>query len=215
MTQKTITHGALYIVAAPSGAGKTSLVRAALEAMPGLALSVSHTTRPARPGEQDGVHYHFVAHTAFAALRAQGAFLESAEVFGNYYGTARHTVQTLLDSGRDVILEIDWQGARQVRAAFPSAIGIFILPPSRTTLASRLTARAQDSLQVIAGRMRAAVQEMSHYAEFDYLIVNDEFDTALAELLCLFRTERLRCARQAARRDALITALLAEDPGVR
>ncbi|MFA7096870.1 MAG: guanylate kinase [Gammaproteobacteria bacterium] len=205
---KNGTAGALYIVAAPSGAGKTSLVKALVDSMPGIAVSVSHTTRPMRPGEQDGVHYHFVDVATFQAMVDQGDFLEHARVFDNYYGTSHSTLLERLRAGTDVILEIDWQGARQVRAKIPDSIGIFILPPSRAVLEQRLRARATDSEEVIARRMRDAVAEMSHYDEFDYLVVNDDFNTALEDLRAIFRAHRLRRESQVARLGGRLRDLL-------
>lgn len=200
--------GTLYIVSAPSGAGKTSLVKALVEAVPQVQVSVSHTTRPPRPGEQDGVHYHFVDTGTFERMAAEGGFLEHARVFDNYYGTARATLFEQLSSGADVILEIDWQGARQVRAALPEAVGIFILPPSRAVLEQRLRARGQDGEEVIARRMRAAIDEMSHWAEFDYLVINDDFGTALEDLKAILRARRLRREPQAGRHQGLLGELL-------
>lgn len=202
-------NGTLYVVSAPSGAGKTSLLKALREARPELRVSVSHTTRAMRPGEQDGVHYHFTAVDAFQAMVARGEFLEHAQVHGNFYGTHRGSVQALLDAGAEVILEIDWQGARQVRAVWPEAIGVFILPPSRAALEARLQGRGQDSAEVIARRVAAAREEMLHHAEYDYLVVNDRFETALAELTALVDAQRLRHAAQARRHAALLAALLA------
>ena len=199
----------LYVVSAPSGAGKTSLVKALLEKTTELAVSVSHTTRPPRPGEKDGVDYHFVDMPTFEAMIDQGAFLEHAKVFDNYYGTARSSALERLEGGADVILEIDWQGAAQVRAAMPECVGIFILPPSRGGLEERLRGRGQDSDEVIARRMRDAVNEMSHYEEFDYLVVNDDFDTALQELRAVVVARRQRRVAQQNRRAALIRELLA------
>ncbi len=207
MSQSPI--GTLYIFSAPSGAGKTSLVKALLEATDGIEVSVSHTTRPPRPGEVDGVDYHFVDVPTFEKMVAEGAFLEHARVFDNYYGTARASVETRLQAGVDVILEIDWQGARLVRAQFPDAVGVFILPPSREALEERLRGRGQDSDEVIARRMRDAVSEMSHYAEFDYLVINDDFDTALEELRAIVTCHRLATPRQQARHADLLARLLA------
>lgn len=196
---KPAAPGTLYIISAPSGAGKTSLVKALVESAPGIAVSVSHTTRAKRPGEQDGVHYHFIDPGLFQSMVAQGGFLEHAQVFDNYYGTARATLLARLQAGVDVILEIDWQGARQVRERMPGCVSIFILPPSRAALEQRLRARAQDSEETIARRMRDAVAEMSHYGEFDYLVVNDDFNTALEDLKAIFRAQRLRREAQAER----------------
>ena len=199
--------GTLFIVAAPSGAGKSSLVNALLEREPGMLLSISHTTRAPRPGEEDDRHYHFVNRGVFEQLVARDAFLEHAEVFGNLYGTAREMVEEKLRSGRDVLLEIDWQGARQVRAKLP-CVSIFILPPSREELARRLRTRAQDSEAAIARRSAEARKEISHHAEFDFLIVNDDFAAALADLRAIVTCQRLRCAAQRERYAALIDDLL-------
>ena len=188
--------GTLYIISAPSGAGKTSLVHALLEACPGLTVSVSHTTRAQRAAEQDGVHYHFVDESRFVSMIDDGAFLEHAKVFGNRYGTAIGPVLDRLRQGIDVILEIDWQGARQVREAMPQAVSIFILPPSRIELEQRLRGRGQDSDAVIARRMCDAVSEMSHHAEYDYLVVNDDFREARSDLMSIIRARRLRAAAQ-------------------
>jgi guanylate kinase len=174
--------GRLFVIAAPSGAGKTSLVRALLQREPGLRVCVSHTTRPRRPTEVDGRDYHFVSVERFRELVAADGFLEYAPVFDNYYGTSRAALEAAFGAGHDVILEIDWQGARQVRARVPDCIGIFVLPPSRETLEQRLRNRRTDSDEVIARRLRDAVDDMSHYAEFDYVVVNDDFETAVADL---------------------------------
>lgn len=176
------SEGQLFVVAAPSGAGKTSLVNALVERDPRLVISVSFTTRPARPGEVDGRHYHFTDAATFARMLQGDEFLEHAEVFGHHYGTHRATTRKLLDRGRDVILEIDWQGARQVRETFPGCHSIFILPPSLDSLRKRLGKRAQDSADIIEERMRQARAEISHCPEFDYVVVNDVFADALAEL---------------------------------
>ncbi len=200
--------GTLYIVAAPSGAGKSSLVRALADSALQLKLSVSHTTRLPRPGEHDGVHYHFVSEDVFTAMLGQDAFLEHAAVFDHCYGTARAPVLKQLDSGHDVILEIDWQGARQVRSAYRDALSIFILPPSRQALEQRLRARRQDSDMVIARRMAAATDEISHYDEFDYLIVNDDFSTALEDLRAILHGQRLRTSAQVQQHGELIASLL-------
>jgi guanylate kinase len=207
-------RGNLYVVSAPSGGGKTSLTRALVPKLAerGIAatISVSYTTRAPRPGEQDGVHYHFVDEAAFLDMVGRGAFLEHAEVFGRRYGTGRERTEQLLAAGQDVILDIDWQGARQVRAAAPGAIGIFILPPSLPVLEQRLRARAQDSEEVVARRMAAARAEMSHWEEYDFLIVNEAFERALDELVSLFIAARLRRNGQAERHKALIAQLLAK-----
>ncbi len=201
-------QGTLYIISAPSGAGKTSLVRKLLEATSDLVLSVSHTTRYMRPGEQNGVHYHFVTTEEFQAVAAAGGFLEHAQVFDNHYGTAKASVEAQLTGGDDVILEIDWQGARQVRAAFPACESIFILPPSRQALEQRLRARGQDSEANIQRRMREAETEMSHYGEYDYLVVNDDFHEAVQDLRAIVRGRRLERERQQARLGKLLKDLL-------
>jgi guanylate kinase len=200
--------GTLYIISAPSGAGKTSLVKALLARVDGVAVSVSHTTRAPRPGEQDGVDYHFIDKARFETLVTAGEFLEHAQVFGNYYGTRRATLEERLKAGLDVILEIDWQGARQAFEAFPHAVKVFILPPSRGALYRRLQGRGQDSEEVIQRRMAEAVSEMRHYDEYHYLVFNDEFDTALAELEALFRAGRLRCEVQRRRYAVELKGLL-------
>ncbi len=200
--------GTLYIFSAPSGAGKTSLVKALLTKTDGIEVSISHTTRARRPGEQDGVDYHFISRDEFERMVAANAFLEHAQVFDNFYGTARASIETRLAAGADVILEIDWQGARQVRAWKADAVSVFILPPSRAALEERLRGRGQDSDEIIARRMRDAVSEMSHHGEFDYLVINDDFDTALGELETIVRAGRLRQPRQAARHADLLAALL-------
>ena len=203
-----MASGTLYILSAPSGAGKTSLLKALRERDDALHVSVSHTTRPMRPGEEDGRHYHFVGHEVFRRMVADGAFLEHAEVFGNFYGTSEAEVRAQLELGRDTVLEIDWQGARQVRERIPEAVSIFILPPGPEALHDRLSARGQDSDEVIEGRMRQAVSEMSHYDEFDYLVINDDFDTALGELAAVVNARRLRLSVQASRHAERIRALL-------
>jgi len=201
-------RGTLFIVSAPSGAGKTSLVKALLDSTPGLTVSISHTTRAMRPGERDGVDYHFVDAAGFQAMVSAGAFLEHARVFDNYYGTSVAAVRERLDQGLDVILEIDWQGARQVRRALPEAVSIFVLPPSRAALEQRLRGRGQDSHEIIARRMRDARSESSHFGEYDFLVINDDFDTALAELRAIVQAQRLRQEPQAARYRRLIDELL-------
>jgi len=199
-----MNKGILFILSAASGAGKTSLIKALLECESDLHLAVSFTTRTPRPSEQNGVHYHFVAPERFRQMVAAGEFLEHAQVFGNHYGTAESAVRSQLEQGRDLLLEIDWQGARQVRTRFPQAVSIFVLPPSAQALEQRLHNRGLDSHQVIANRMATARSEVSHYAEYDYLVVNDRFDTALNDLACLVRAERLRCAYQAPRLGPLL-----------
>jgi guanylate kinase len=190
-------HGRLFVIAAPSGAGKTSLVTALLASEPRLRLSVSHTTRQRRPTEQDGREYHFVSVPQFERLVARGEFLEHARVFDNYYGTARGFVEERLRQGYEVILEIDWQGARQVRRAVPDCVSVFILPPSRRALAERLSRRATDSAETIARRLAEATADMSHYREFDYVIVNDDFAQAVSDLrrIVAGRAEDLTSAR--------------------
>jgi len=200
--------GMLYIVAAPSGGGKTSLVSALLEADSGIKLSVSYTTRPPRPGEVDGVNYHFVDEARFLEMVADGAFLEHAEVFGCYYGTAQVSVESQLSHEIDVILEIDWQGAQQVRKLMPDCRSIFIVPPSREELERRLRGRGQDSDEVITRRTSEAVEEMSHYGEFDYLVVNDDFELALSDLKSIFHTRRLETVVQSQVLAGQLTQLL-------
>jgi guanylate kinase len=192
--------GALFIVSAPSGGGKTSLVKAVLEVEPELRLSVSHTTRPPRPGEVNGRHYHFASPAEFERMLEAGEFLESAEIYGNRYGTSQKWVERELAEGRDVLLEIDWQGAQQVRRLMRQAVSIFILPLSPEVLAARLKGRGQDSPQVVERRLAAAREEVSHVAEYDYVIINDDFDRAALDLRSIFRAERLKLARQLARR---------------
>lgn len=198
----------LYVISAPSGAGKTSLVKALIEQLPGVEVSISHTTRAMRPGEEDGVHYHFVDQARFLELADQAAFLEHAEVFGNYYGTSQQGVLDQLATGKDVILEIDWQGARQVRKLMPECLGIFIVPPSREVLEERLRGRGQDSEEVIARRMLEAVSEMSHFPEFDFLVINDDFDQALEELKAILIANRLNMPRQEQTHTELLEALV-------
>lgn len=188
--------GTLFIVSAPSGAGKTSLVNALIQRCPDLRVSVSHTTRSMRPGEVNGVNYHFVSEEVFRAMLLRSEFLEHAQVFGNMYGTSQTWVEQQLAAGTDVILEIDWQGAQQVKRLMPRTRAIFILPPSRATLQQRLNTRGQDDSNVIAARMAEAVEEMSHYIESDYLVVNQDFDAALAELQAIITAQRLRTPRQ-------------------
>ncbi|CAG0975855.1 guanylate kinase [Methylophilaceae bacterium] len=199
--------GNLFIVAAASGTGKTSLVKALLAADPRIALSVSYTTRQPRPGEVDGVDYHFVDEARFLKMLEEGEFLECAEVHGARYGTSQRRVENCLKTGDDLILEIDWQGAAQVRNLMPAVISIFILPPSIDTLARRLKTRAQDSEEVIARRLNAAREEMSHVAEFDYVIMNDDFQAALEDLHAVIRAQRLKCDRQLAQHQGLLNSL--------
>ena len=209
MMQSNSPQGTLYVFAAPSGAGKTSLVKALVDKSDGIEVSVSHTTRAPRPGEVDGVNYHFTDVAAFNAMVNEGAFLEHAQVFDNFYGTASANINERLAAGVDVILEIDWQGARQVRQQFPDSLGVFILPPSRQALEDRLRGRGQDGDEVIARRMQDAVSEMSHYAEFDFLVINDDFDTALEELGAIITTNRLRTPLQASQHGEMLDELLA------
>ena len=205
-----MAEGTLYIISAPSGAGKSSLLRSLLESSgDDVVLSVSHTTRKPRPGEVDGKDYHFVDNETFQAMVGRGEFLEDAQVFDNFYGTAQKSVEEQLAKGLDVILEIDWQGARQVRHLIADAVGIFILPPSRAALEERLKGRGQDDDAVIERRMRDAVSEMSHYSEYDYLIINDVFQQACDDLAAVIRGSRLRSAGQQQRHAALLTSLLA------
>ncbi len=203
-----MSKGTLYIISAPSGAGKTSLVRELVSSNEHIVVSVSHTTRAMRPGEQDGVDYHFVAKDAFLEMVDSSAFLEHASVFDNYYGTSQQHVEQQLQNGHDVILEIDWQGARQVRELFPESLSVFILPPSLEALKQRLNSRGQDSEEIIERRMNDAVNEMSHYAEFDYLLVNDDFDAALQQLRCIFSANRLRQLHQQRVLEKLLIDLL-------
>ncbi|MDC9581951.1 guanylate kinase [Xenorhabdus sp. PR6a] len=207
-----MNQGTLYIVSAPSGAGKSSLIQALLKTQPlyDTQVSVSHTTRQARPGENHGEHYFFVTVDEFQNMISNDEFLEYACVFGNYYGTSRKVIEETLASGVDVFLDIDWQGAQQIRQKMPAGRSIFILPPSREELLRRLRGRGQDSEEVIAKRMAQAVAEMEHYNEYDYVIINDDFNTALADLQSIIRSERLRLDRQTQRHDALISKLLAD-----
>lgn len=204
---KTST-GILYIIAAPSGAGKTSLVKALIENINNLAVSVSHTTRAQRSGEEHGNHYYFASEQTFVDMIHTGAFLEYARVYDYYYGTSKESVLQLLATGTDVVLEIDWQGAAQIRQLFPAAISIFILPPSRDALKSRLQERAQDPEKIINKRMAKAAEEISHYAEFDFLVVNDDFAKALADLQSIIYCQRLKTDRQASLHSQLLTHLL-------
>lgn len=201
--------GTLYIVSAPSGAGKTSLVKALLDAQPQVRVSVSHTTRPMRPGEVDGVNYHFVSREEFLERLEHDEFLEHAEVFGNLYGTSQRWLEQTLSEGFDLILEIDWQGAQQVRRLMPQTKSIFILPPTQGALRQRLTNRGQDSDDVIEKRMREAVSEMTHYVEYDYLVINDDFAHALIDLQAIFRANQLLQTAQQQRFEAMLGQLLA------
>ena len=200
--------GNLYVVAAPSGAGKTTLVRLLLEQEAAVQLSISYTTRAPRAGETDGRDYHFVDATEFQAMIARQEFLEWAEVHGNFYGTSKKWIADQLAADRDVLLEIDWQGAQQVRALFPQAIGVFILPPSMEELTRRLTGRGTDSPDVIARRLAAAQAEMRHVGEFDYVIINDQLAHALDDLRAVVRASRLGCGVQRARHAALFQRMI-------
>jgi len=204
-----VVTGVLYTVSAPSGAGKTSLVKALVSEDAGIDLSVSHTTRARREGEVDGRDYHFVAEAEFRRMIDAADFIEHARVFGNLYGTSEGAVRDQLQAGRDVLLEIDWQGARQVKRGFPEAVAVFILPPSREALERRLLGRGQDSPETVSARMAGAIREIEHYAESDFLIVNEDFDLALNELRAIVRAQRVRFAAQSERHEALISALLA------
>ncbi|GAB3024671.1 guanylate kinase [Bowmanella dokdonensis] len=205
--------GNLFILAAPSGAGKSSLIKALLDKHQdgSMQVSVSHTTRKPRPGEQDGVHYHFVDHNEFKELIGEDAFFEWAEVFGNYYGTSKQAIARTLEQGIDVFLDIDWQGARQIKQQMPDTATIFIAPPSRQELLRRLRGRGQDSEEVIAQRMDKARSEISHYQEFDFVVVNDDFDDALADIESIVTSQRLRQPRQAIRHAGLFGDLLKEE----
>ncbi len=204
-----MTKGTLYVISAASGAGKTSLVAAVLARVADIEVSVSHTTRTPREGEVDGVNYHFVDAETFESMIEAGDFFESASVFGNMYGTSRQHIQEQLLLGKDVILEIDWQGARQIRQLVSDCKSIYILPPSITALRERLTSRGQDDEAVIDKRMREAVSEMAHYAEFEYLVINDDFDTARDELAAIIMGERMAFEHQQQKHAQLLTELLA------
>jgi len=204
-----VATGNLFVIAAPSGGGKTSLVRALLAREPGIRLSVSYTTRPPRPGETDGVDYHFVDEPRFLALKARGEFLEHAHVHGNWYATSATWLRRQVEAGSDVLLEIDWQGAAQVRQLIPSTVGIFVLPPSLQVLKERLERRGQDSPAVIARRLEAAQAEMRHCGEFDYVIINQDFAVATDDVAAIVRASRLRRAPQLSRHGQLLQSLLA------
>jgi guanylate kinase len=199
-----LSRGNLFVVVAPSGAGKTSLVAALLERESNIRLSVSYTTRSPRPGEKHGVDYHFVDRPGFEKMIASGDFLEHAEVYGNYYGTSKRWIEWQLSGDHDVLLEIDWQGARQVRGLFPHMVGIFILPPSIAELERRLTARGKDAPEVIAKRMASAREEISHVLEFQYIIVNEDFERALAELSAVVHASRVTREQQSVRLASLL-----------
>jgi len=208
MSQQSPFSGQLYIFSAPSGAGKTSLVEALLKTTPGIGVSVSHTTRAMRPGEQDGVHYHFTDVVRFEKMVEEGIFLEYAKVFDNYYGTSQKALEDRLSQGEDVILEIDWQGAQQVRKLMPYGISVFILPPSRGELEKRLNARGQDSAEVIARRMQDATADMAHYVEFDYVIINDDFDEATQQLRAIVLAQRQRLNTLSKSKHSMLKDLL-------
>ena len=202
MTSHSST-GVLYIVSAPSGAGKTSLVKALLKTDPAIRLAVSYTTRAPRPGETDGRDYHFVDHSRFEAMLAEGEFLEHAEVYGNFYGTSKGSISRDLSAGHDILLEIDWQGAAQIKAHFPESASVFILPPSFNSLRTRLKGREQDTEETIERRLAAAAHDVAHADAFDYIMVNDDFDQALQDLVAITRSVRLETARQLDRHAAL------------
>lgn len=203
----TQTTGCLFIISAPSGAGKTSLVRSLLQSDLNLSLSISHTTRPPRTGEINGCDYHFVTVETFKQMLLKGEFIESAEVYGNFYGTSQQWINQAIASGQDILLEIDCQGARQIQQIFPQAVSIFILPPSADTLAARLKSRAQDDSDVIQKRLAAAREEISHIAEFDYIVINQQLDEALNDLICVIKAEHLKKERQIAKHHKLINEL--------
>ncbi|WP_300582580.1 guanylate kinase [uncultured Pseudoalteromonas sp.] len=202
------TRGNLFILSAPSGAGKSSLIGALLKKHSDMKVSVSHTTRSPRPGEENGVHYHFVSVDEFKALIEKNDFFEWAQVFDNYYGTSKQAIESQLAAGIDVFLDIDWQGAQQIRKLVDDVETIFILPPSKEELESRLNKRGQDSAEVIAGRMAKAQSETSHYNEYDYVVVNDDFDTALTEIETIVMAKRLSLKSQTVRHQALLENLL-------
>lgn len=204
---QAVEQGTLYVISAPSGAGKTSLVAQMLRSDERLGVSVSHTTRAMREGEQDGVNYHFVSRNEFEAMIARGDFLEHADVFGNYYGTSHVWVRETLARGQDVILEIDWQGASQVRRLIRECVSIFIVPPSPEVLRERLVGRGTDAPEVVERRLAEAEEECRHAAEFDFLVVNDDFDVALADLLAIVRAQRLRMVAQQPRHQKLLAGL--------
>ncbi len=202
-----IITGTLYVIAAPSGTGKTSLTSALVRTLTHIKISISHTTREQRPGEQHGVHYWFTSVAEFKKMIAENEFLEYAEVFGNYYGTSKQWVAQQLKSGLDVVLEIDWQGAQQVRKIFPQSLSIFILPPSADLLRKRLQTRKQDSAAIIEKRLAESANEVAHYHEFDFLVVNDNFDDALLDIQAIVRANRLKLSNQSLRWQKLLAEL--------
>jgi len=206
--QQTQLTGTLYIVSAPSGTGKTSLVNALVRDTNHLKLSISHTTRPPRPKEIDGYNYHFIDTAKFEQMQMAGVFMESAEVFGNLYGTSQEAVQKMLDEGHDVVLEIDWQGAEQIKARFPEAISIFILPPSIAALKARLNGRGQDSDEIINHRMDKAISELKHHHKADYLVVNDDFEEALKSMKAIVKANRMTTEKQKITNQRLIEKLI-------
>lgn len=207
-TLNSSNKGQLFIISAPSGAGKTSLVQELIERVKGIRRSVSYTTRPKRAGEEEGVHYHFVTQSQFEKMREEELFLESAHVFGNYYGTSRAWVESTVEKGNDVVFEIDWQGAQSIRAQWEDTTSVFILPPSEAALSQRLSQRAQDSHEVIAHRLQQAHKEIAHYHEYDYLIINDTFEHALSELIIIVEAARLKRTVQQHKHAALLNELL-------
>ena len=207
LSRMSVPEGNLFVIAAPSGGGKTSLTRALLEREPGIRLSVSYTTRPPRTGEQDGVDYHFVSADRFAVLKDSNEFLEHAHVHGNWYATSGTWLKSQVSAGQDVLLEIDWQGAAQVRVLIPESVHIFILPPSLESLEERLVRRGQDDAATIARRLDAAREEIRHCVEFNYVIINQDFASAVDDLTAVVRATRLRTAQQLARHQPLIAQL--------
>ncbi len=203
-----MSQGILFVISAPSGAGKTSLVKELRVQVDGFSVSISHTTRTMRPGETDGVDYFFTNSEKFEEMIAAGEFLEYAKVFGNYYGTAQATVENALSAGKDVLLEIDWQGARQIKKLLPDCQSLFILPPSREALWQRLQKRGQDDAETIERRMRESISEMSHFSEYDYLIINDDFDKAVNEMRSIVVASRLKTSSQSTYNKDLIANLL-------
>ncbi len=200
--------GTLYVVASPSGGGKTSLIKALIESVDNIEVSISHTTRPQREGEVQQQHYFFIQEEEFKGMVASQAFIEHACVFGHYYGTSKEQIESRLEQGMDVLLDIDWQGARQLNSLFTNVVSIFILPPSLEVLRQRLCARAQDEDDTINKRMQKAKDEISHYKEFDYIVINDDFDKALTDICSIVYAERLRCQSQEKRNQALLSNLL-------